>query len=215
MPGNSGSSAGTGGAVGGDRRVKLVEQRRAGNLHLDRVGERDVGKLGHVARAHRERRVVAGEARIKELRGVEAREIALVAFGRRSGSQIAQQRAGVERQQHRHRADPDAREALRHDGVEPVQDDGGRAHLAGAGRTQRHSAEVATAAQSTSADGRRGAFIAPAAPPPPLASAAKSPESAHASRSVLMERGAVPNRRKIAEKSEFCASAAGAQLNRI
>ena len=100
------------------RLVELVEQRRAGNLNVDRLGKADA-ELGHVLRARDEHRVVATGPRLEERRVVKSAEMVAgngsgltVSEADRDGGALAHERVGIERQQNRDRACRDIGEAL-------------------------------------------------------------------------------------------------------
>ena len=144
-------------SAGGRRRVvEIVQQRRAGDQHVDRFGVTDVGELRHLCGAQREHRVVAGRTGIEELRGLEAGEIPLVAVGRGAGREVAHQRLGIERQQHRHGASRDAGQALRHRGVEPRERARHRPACAAARLPGRHGERRGTQLRNLRQRGQRG-----------------------------------------------------------
>ena len=98
---------------------EIVGEDRAGDLHLDRPGE---GPLRHAIACtglEREHRVVTGCARVEQVDGAE---IGLIARHRQAVGRAALSRVeivrGIERQQHRNRAAPDAGEDRRGDRVQ-------------------------------------------------------------------------------------------------
>ena len=101
-------------ALAAERIAEVVDQDRAGDLHFDRPGE---GPLRHAvagAGLEREHRVVAGGAGVEQVGGPEVGLIARQRQARRRAVQPGlEKRRGVERQQHRHPAAPDAGEDRR------------------------------------------------------------------------------------------------------
>ena len=98
---------------------EVVDEDRAGDLHLDRLGK---GPLRHAvagAGLEREHRVIAGGPGMEQVGGAE---VGLIARHRQAVGRAALPRVeigcGVERQQHRNRAASDAGEDRRGDRVE-------------------------------------------------------------------------------------------------
>ena len=99
--------------------AEVVDQVRAGDLYFDRLGK---GPLRHAvagAGLERKHRVVAGRPGVEQIGGTEVGLIARQRQARRRAVQPGLEiRCGVERQQHRHPAAPDAGEDRRGHGVE-------------------------------------------------------------------------------------------------
>ena len=120
-------------AFAGLRVIDVIGQQRAGDLHLDRLGEgaRRQPFGGVLAGLERELRAVTGGAGIEQIEGAEARLIMAdrQAAGHAMGA-VSKIASGVEGQQHRHRTAADAGEQRRGDAVQ-LHDRGQRTRVIG------------------------------------------------------------------------------------
>ncbi len=100
------------------RLVDLVDHAGARDVDQDTIGKADAEVL-QVLSARRDDGVVPARAGMKERRAVESGEVAArFAAGRGAARTVAQERRGVERQQHWNAACRDVREPLREGAVE-------------------------------------------------------------------------------------------------
>ena len=96
------------GFVGNDGTVEIVEQRRAGNLHVHRTSEGEI-EVRRVLRPQRQHGVKSGRAGKEQRRGGKARQI-FAGVGDRPLRGVVQVSRGVERQQNRNGACDDFRQ---------------------------------------------------------------------------------------------------------
>ena len=119
MSGNCAASALTGSPLPPRGIGEIVDQDRAGDLHLDRPGECPLRHAVACAGIERKHRVVAGGAGVEQVGGAEvglvARHRHSVGRAVRAGFEIAR---GIERQQHRHGAASDPGKDRRRDRVQ-------------------------------------------------------------------------------------------------